>query len=484
MLPLGSAFAPALTSVDKVYSSAARPVDAYSVAAFRIAFGALALIAVGRFFLNGWIDSLYIAPNFHLKYMWFDWVHPLPTLGMHLHFVLLGVLAIGITIGLFYRWCTALFCIGFLYVELLDAVTYLNHYYWLSLTSALIIFLPLHRKWSVDARRSRHDSATTIPVGVLWLLRAQLAAVYVFGGIAKMNPDWLFNAMPLTIWLNQHGDYPLIGGLLQQAWVAHAMSWSGAIFDLTIMMWMSLDRTRRFAYTILVAFHLITWQLFPSLGMFPWLMVVSTTIFFRPDWPKQTLKVTSTALASIGFDRWIPLSQSRPHSAHPKYLRIESIKTIAPRKPTILQRTAIIAVAALVVLQSVVPFRHWLYPGNVRWTEEGYRYSWRMMLSEKVGKVTFHVTDPQSGAAWTVGPDDYLSALQVERTAIDPDMILQTAHIIAADYRARGYADVEVRADVFVAFNGRQHKRLIDPEINLAAESRTVRPKGWILPER
>ena len=123
-----------------------------------------------------------------MKYLGFGWVHPLPDLGMHLHFVLLGILAICIAVGLFYRWCVALFCIGFLYVELLDAVTYLNHYYWLSLTGALMVFLPLNRKWSLDAWRAGHSTTTTVPVSVVWLLRAQLVAVYVFGGDRQAEP--------------------------------------------------------------------------------------------------------------------------------------------------------------------------------------------------------------------------------------------------------------------------------------------------------
>ena len=480
--PLTRAFAPVLARVDSLCIAAGRRVDASSAAVFRIAFGVLAFVAVCRFFLNGWINELYVYPTFHMQYLWFDWVQPLPAWGMQLHFTMLGVLAIGITVGIFYRWCVALFCIGFLYIELLDAITYLNHYYWLSLTCVFMVFLPLNRKWSVDAWRNGNGTAADIPVGVLWCLRALLVTVYVFGGIAKLNPDWLFNAMPMVIWLNQHGDYPVIGALLQQTWVAYVMSWSGAAFDLTIMLWMSLDKTRRFAYPILVAFHLITWQLFPALGMFPWLMIACTTIFFKPDWPARGLRAiargTTVIRQRVGTEpSAVPATQLRNLSADPD-------KTAAHPSVATWQRLAIIAMAAFAVLQVLVPLRHWLYPGNVRWTEEGYRYSWRMMLSEKVGYVSFRVVDPLSGATWTVRPDAYLSPLQVERTAIDPDMILQTAHIIAADFRSRGYTAIEVRADAFVALNGRPHRRLIDPETDLAAESRTVWAKDWVLPDR
>ena len=145
------AIGPLVGRIDSLCAMAGRRVDASSAAAFRIAFGVLAFVAVCRFFLNGWIDALYVSPAHHMKYMWFEWVQPLPDLGMQLHFVLLGILAICIAVGLFYRWCVALFCIGFLYVELLDAVTYLNHYYWLSLTGAVDDLLAVESE--VVARR-------------------------------------------------------------------------------------------------------------------------------------------------------------------------------------------------------------------------------------------------------------------------------------------------------------------------------------------
>ena len=273
--------------LDRIVASASVPVDGSSAAVFRVLFGALSFITVVRFFTNGWIDALYVEPSYHFKYLGFAWVHPWPSWGMDLHFFVLGVLALFIAAGFKYRISTILFLFGFLYIELLDAITYLNHYYWLSLTSALIIFMPLNRMWSVDAWLRPSMRSDTVPAWVIWLLRAQLGVVYLFGGIAKINSDWLFNALPMKIWLYQHGDFPLIGTILQQTWTAFAMSWAGAIFDLTIVGWLLWHRTRPFAFTVLISFHLMTWQLFPMLGMFPWLMMGSMLIYWPPDWPRQ-----------------------------------------------------------------------------------------------------------------------------------------------------------------------------------------------------
>ena len=57
----------------------------------------------------------------------------------------------------------------------------------LCLLGLLLPFLPLHRAWSVDAHRNPRLRSQTVPTWVLWVLRAQIGLVYVFGGIAKLN---------------------------------------------------------------------------------------------------------------------------------------------------------------------------------------------------------------------------------------------------------------------------------------------------------
>ncbi len=63
-----------------------------------------------------------------------------------------------------------------------------------------------------------------------------------------------------------------------------------------------------------------------------------------------------------------------------------------------------------------------------------------------------------------------------------PDLILQLAHHIADDYRARGHADVEVYVEALVSLNGRPPQLMIDPEANLAAIDDGLAPADWILP--
>ena len=433
------------------------PVSAASAAAFRVMFGLLGLAAVIRFASKGWIDDLYVEPSHHFTYSGFWWVQPWPGWGMYAHFALLGLASVGVALGYRYRLSIVAFFLLFTYVELIDKTTYLNHYYWVSLTSLLMVFLPLHRTASLDAWRNPALRSETVPGWVVWVLRAQVGVVYMFGGIAKMNPDWLLHAQPMRIWLYNNGDLFLVGPLLREAWVAYAMSWAGAAFDLTIVGWLLWRRSRPVAYVVLVVFHVMTWLLFP-IGMFPWLMIFGAIVFFPYDWPRRVLSRLRRRPAAVTVEAPSPTSASSWAS-----------------------RAWLAGLLLFALVQVAGPLRHWAYPGNVRWNDDGYRFSWRIMLTEKTGHVRFRVTDTRTGEHWLEYPEKYLTPLQQERMAYQPDMILATAHIIARDATSRGLS-VEVRADAFVTFNGRRAARFIDPDVDLASVEPGLSPKSWVLP--
>ncbi len=241
---------------------------------------------------------------------------------------------------------------------------------------------------------------------------------------------------------------------------------SSAFFDLTIIGWLLWRRTRLWAFLIAAVFHLLTWLLFPQIGAFPWLMMGGALIFFPADWPKTL----AAWVRAKGKHR--PLSTAPGPTAAPGTARGTG---------SWLPRVAMLAIAVYFLVQVMVPLRHYAYPGNVRWNEEGYRFSWRVLLTEKVGLVEYRVRDPASGQSWRVGPEDYLTPLQAERAATQPDMMLDTAKLIAGDFAVQGYPKVQVYADAFVSMNGREHRRLIDPAADLAGQDHGLAPKEWLL---
>ena len=449
--------------VSRVMRAGIQPVSADSAAVFRIIFGLLGVAAVVRFAANGWIDDLYIEPAYHFSYYGLGWVKPWPGWGMYLHFALLGLASLGVALGYRYRLSIAVFFLLFTYVELIDKTTYLNHYYFVSLVSFIMIFLPLNRAMSLDARRAPSaDAHPSIPQAALWMLRAQIGLVYVFAGIAKLNPDWLFHAQPLRIWLYNSADTPLLGWVAREPWTPYAMSWAGAFFDLTIVGWLLYRKTRPFAYAALVAFHVATGVLFPTIGIFPWVMIGAALIFFDSDWlGRLAARLRGAPRQAMRGDSPMPVGEERPLSW-----------------PV---RVAFLAAAALLAVQVLVPLRHLAYPGNVRWNEEGYRFSWRVLVTEKTGLAKFRVTGATIDGERLVYPEEYLTPVQVERMAVQPDMVLAAAHIIRDDFTARGHQGVEVRVDAFVTYNGRAATRLIDPDVDLAGIEAGIGPKNWIL---
>jgi vitamin K-dependent gamma-carboxylase len=439
----------------RLFAFLGEPVDIASLVAFRVLFGLLMLASVVRFWQRGWIEELYIEPAYHFTYWGFSWVRAWPAWGMYLHFAALAVLALCVAAGLFYRVSIALFFLGFTYVELIDKATYLNHYYLISILAFLMIFLPLHRGWSLDALRRPALRLGWAPRWCLFTVRAQVGLVYFFAGVAKLQGDWLWHARPLSIWLATHGDLPMLGPLLSEPWVAHAASWFGALFDLTIVGWLLWSRTRAVAFALVVAFHVATAELF-YLGMFPWIMIGNALIFFPASWPRRWLPGLPLPAADAP-DTWTAARASGRRALGLGLLGVHFL------------------------VQALMPLRHHLYPGNVCWTEEGFRYAWHVMLVEKTGRVTYHVTEPGTGRRWLVYPHEYLTSMQEKQMSFQPDMILALAHHIARDFAGRGHPGVEVRAEAYVSLNGRPSRLLVDPTVDLAAARDSLMPQPWIL---
>ncbi len=78
------------------------------LAVFRILFGSLMLIALIRFWANGWIHTLYIEPEFHFKYYGFSWVTDFGNY-TYLLYVICIISSIGIILGYRYKLSIFLF---------------------------------------------------------------------------------------------------------------------------------------------------------------------------------------------------------------------------------------------------------------------------------------------------------------------------------------------------------------------------------------
>jgi vitamin K-dependent gamma-carboxylase len=437
--------------IDQLLTSAQREQDALGLAAFRVLFGVLVAVSAIRFELNGWVERCFVSPRFFFHYWGFEWVRPGSPAVMHGLFVLMAVCGVCIALGLAYRLAAATFFLVFTYVELIDVTNYLNHYYLVSLLALLVTALPLHAHASIDAWLRPSIRRSALPAWMTWLLRFQVGAVYFFAAIAKAQPDWLLHGQPLSIWLAARTDTPWLGALVGLPFAAIVMSWGGFLYDLTIPLWLSIKRTRGLAYLAVLGFHGAVGVLFP-IGMFPFIMIVATTVFFEPSWPRRLLSV----------------------------LRVKAALPAAGTAGRSTPRFALALVALYVAVQVVMPLRALAYGGDVLWHEQGMRWSWRVLVREKNGAVTFRVRARDWSHERLVTPDGYLNEVQEREMSQQPDLILQLAHHIADDLRRRGLEDVEVRVDARASLNGRPMAPLIDPDVDLAQVEDSLLPASWI----
>jgi hypothetical protein len=434
--------------VDRAFA----PVDIASLAVFRAAFGAFLAWEVVRYFRYGWIGSYYVEPEFHFTYFGFGWVTPWPGALMYAHFVVLGLAAVGVMLGLYYRLSAFVLFVTFTHVFLLDQAFYLNHFYLIALLAFLLLMLPADGALSLDARRRPGLKRDDAPAFALWLMRAQVGIPYFYGGLAKLNADWL-RGEPIASWILERTDLPLVGPHLAHPLAGLAFAYGGLALDLAIVPLLLWRRTRAWAFALAVFFHVMNAFLF-RIGIFPWLMIAATTIFFEPDWPRR-----------------YGLLPARAGAARPEATRLSPAR----------ERAIVAGVAVYLLVQALLPLRHFLYPGDVSWTEEGHLFAWHMKLRDKEATVRFRVTDADTGETWTVRPREHLSRRQARKMAGHPEMILQFAHYLAERGRLEGRT-LEVRALTSASLNGREEQLLVDPGTDLAREPRTLRPARWIVP--
>lgn len=447
-------------------------IDATSLAVFRIAFGTIMLWEVVRYLEKGRVTRYYVQPEFFFTYGGFSWVRPWPGVGMYLHFVVLGALAILVALGLYYRAAAVLLFFGFTYVFLLDKAQYLNHFYLISLISFLVALTPLHRVWSLDAQRRGADQTGSAPAWALWILRAQLAIAYFYAGVAKLNYDWLVRGEPLRSWMANRSELPVVGSWLAVEWVVWLFVYGGLLLDLLIAPALLWRRTRVLGFIVATAFHVMNAVLF-KIGIFPWFMIAATTLFFEPDWPRRVLR----RLDRAGEPRRSKPSRSRDAApSSPFAARASSPASSA--SPAIL-----VVLGVYLAWQVLMPLRHLLYPGDVNWTEEGHRFSWRMKLRDKESSVMmFTVTDPQTGQTRDVSPRKVLNARQVAAMQGRPDMILQFARYLASKEEQATGARPKITARTRTSVNGRPEQALIDSTFDLASVKPSWKHSTWIVP--
>ncbi|WP_027078610.1 HTTM domain-containing protein [Maribacter antarcticus] len=434
------------------------PEKAAPLAVFRILFGGLMIFSTLRFVSQGWVNKYYIEPSFHFKYYGFEFVTAFGQYTYILYAITL-LSAIGIALGYKYKTATILFFLSFTYCELIDKTYYLNHYYFVSIIGFLLIFLPANCYFSIDAYRNSKIAFRKIPRYNIFVIQLMLCVVYFYAGLAKINTDWLFKAMPLQIWLPSRYYLPVLGDLFQKEWMHYAMSWFGMLYDLAIPFLLLFKRTRVFGFVMVVIFHVLTRVLFP-IGIFPYVMICATLIFFDASFHEKIISF---------FRRLFKI----------KFVENNTALYLIPNVKKKLLATLFIT---FFTFQLVLPFRYMVYPDELFWTEEGYRYSWRVMLIEKGGYVQYKIVNPKTGNWFYVDHNKFLTEYQQKQLRTQADLILEFAHFLEKHYKEKGIINPEVYVESYIALNGRLSQQFVNPTVDLTKVNESFSHKDWLLP--
>jgi vitamin K-dependent gamma-carboxylase len=207
-----------------------QPVDALPLGIFRFLFGfflCIEFLVLSR----ETFSYYYIEPLFHFTYPLFDLLglKPLSKPFLWLIFYVLQISTVGIMLGLFTRLSLIVFTSAFGYYFFMESAVYSNHYYLIFLLSLLLCLGHSGSIFSFDSLINKNTRREQVDYWELFLLRFQICLVFFFGGLAKVNADWLIYAAPLYLNLVKHLSF--LGYPHQEKWMAVVLSCGGMLSD-------------------------------------------------------------------------------------------------------------------------------------------------------------------------------------------------------------------------------------------------------------
>ncbi len=412
-------------------------IDNSALIIFRVFFGFLITAESFGAILTGWVKRTLVEPQFTFNFIGLEFLQPLPGNGMYYYFALMGVFGIFIMIGFKYRWSMISYTILWAGVYYMQKASYNNHYYLLLLLCILMSTLPAGNYFSLDVKKNPALKRISMPRWCVLFIIVQLWIVYTYASVAKLYPDWLDYSVARNLMLSR-ADYPIVGEALQQKWAHVAITYFGILFDLLIIPLLLWRKTRLAAFIISIFFHLFNSIVF-QIGIFPYLSLAFTVFFF---------------------------SKERIHSLFmPKKEFYSANELIVPSYRKLL----IPALAIWFTIQLTLPIRHWFIPGDVLWTEEGHKLSWRMMLRGRSGYTNFYIEfNDNTCKRVKIDKNQYLSKKQRRIVNTKPDAIWQFAQFLKKEHQKEG-RDIAVYVKSRVSVNRKKSRTLIDPDVDLTS---------------
>ncbi len=409
----------------QLYERLSKAVDGASLAVLRICLGLVMCleawsltqpsgsISTGATPLQTYFTGTDVTFNF--PYTVVGWLPLFSPAVIHALVGLLAVAGLTFALGFCYRASAVILFLTWGYFFAAESTrTYWQSYYYTELLFLfLLMWMPAANRYSIDAWLQKQNAQPgTVPFWTIYLLRGQLVIAYFYGGVSKLNLDWLLDAVPVRWFLAlpevtrpyepylSAGQLAFFKNILQSVGFAYFVSYSGLLFDLSIGFLLLVRRTRYFALACMFLFHATNhFLIFDDIDWFPLVGFTTALIFLDPDWPTR-------------FGNWL----RKPRFSVPAWKWFVGGAIVFPLVGALLGWKARIAnhsarsfplhrAVPLLVLgwlawQAAMPLRHWLIAGDGRFTYEGQSFSWRLKAETRLAAAhQLRVHDPAILAA-------------------------------------------------------------------------------------
>jgi len=451
------------------------PKDSNIVSVYRIAFGLFMIYQMFYYFEIDYVYQFMSGPQMLFLYDSFEFIKPLSS--SSLRYIQFGMLisAILITIGFLYRYAIIFFFLGFSYFFLIDTTIYNNHLYLICLLSFALMFMDADKKYSIKSILAKKEHSKLIPAWHQYLLIFLISLPYFYGGIAKLSYNWLGTDLPRIIM--EYSKQDILFGLISKNATINFVTYSGIIFDLSIVFILLFKKTRLYGVLFVLLFNLTNHVvLFNDIGLFPFLMIFSTILFFKPEEVERFLNFLNRKKA--------PTNSKKISAKNSKIIGDQQLP-ILENKWTLKRKMLCIGLSLFVLFQLLFPLRHYLLTDNPEWTGIASRFAWRMKLQDKE-LINFRMsfTNRETYESRLIEAKTFLTNNQYKHLADDPLNFVHLARYLQSRIEQEtNIINPEINATVELRFNGLPKQFLFDPKLDLLnVEEKKLKNGTWLYP--
>jgi hypothetical protein len=384
------------------------PVSIYPLVALRLCFGtAMALWALVMM-VSGHVGQLYKDTTIHFPFKGLEWITPLPYEFMLLIFSALIVVALFMAAGWYFRRSAMLFILFFSYVSFCDKAAYLSYYSFVILIAFMLLVSPAHRLFSLDLLRKPHIRVDYAPHWLLLAFKLQVVMLFFFAGMAKLNYDWLFTGLPITLWLQ---DVFFSFGwsaevLFSNPWIGISLSWCLVLFDFILPHFLMDTRTSKKAFGLVVLVQVPGMLIFPT-GMFPLLVLLMCTVFL----PHEPIHLLVSKISYFLYDFF----QFKGEVFNPGGVFMLKYK---------MERLFPVIAAIYFSIQILLPIYLFLSWGSFQWANKAFHFSWDLNVNQhRKPNIEFVKVNRLLGHIEPIEVDHLINAFQKKEMANDPEML-------------------------------------------------------------